>query len=98
VPIHSHNGAEGLKPERVNQPSQKLLMPIIDRNGRRDHSTQARHALDKPGWIPVATQRLVAAVRTTKHQDVSIGAASWQSTHAAAGPNNGKPCLFRRAR
>src|SRR6516225_10126892 len=48
MPVHSHDSAEGLKPEWVRQPAQHLLAPVMMDNSFRDHSPKPRHPRGKP--------------------------------------------------
>ena len=71
MPVHPHDGAEGLEPERVRQPAQQLVTAILEDDRLGDHRAQARHALAQP-WRHAATmQRQIGASGAAGHQRVS---------------------------
>src|SRR5208283_5806644 len=48
MPIHPHDGAEGLKPERMGETAQEFVAPVMVRDRLRDHRAQPCHALAEP--------------------------------------------------
>jgi hypothetical protein len=44
MPIHSHDSAEGLKPEWVSKPAQKLVASVMMNNRFGDYGAQPRHS------------------------------------------------------
>jgi hypothetical protein len=42
MPIHSHDGAERLKPKRMRQPAQEFFTPIMMDDGLRDDRAKPR--------------------------------------------------------
>src|SRR5262249_33737959 len=48
MPVHSHNRAEGLEPERMGQAAQEFIASVVVDNGLADDRAQLRHALPKP--------------------------------------------------
>ena len=48
MPVHSHDGAEGLEPERIAEARQKCGGSVIVNDGLGDRGAELRHALGKP--------------------------------------------------
>src|SRR3954452_4553010 len=48
MPVHSHHGAERLKPERMRQPLQELVTPVVVDDGLADDGAERSHALAQP--------------------------------------------------
>jgi hypothetical protein len=45
MPIHSHHGAEGLKPERVGEPAQQFITAVVMHDGLRHDRAQPGHSI-----------------------------------------------------
>jgi hypothetical protein len=61
VPVHAHHGAEGLEPERVREPAQQLVAPVMVHDRLAHHGAEPRHARAEPGRHAAAMQREVGA-------------------------------------
>jgi hypothetical protein len=62
MPIHPHDGAEGLKPERMGETAQEFVAPVMVRDRLRDHRAQPCHALAEPCRnAPVVKRQISAA-------------------------------------
>jgi len=48
MPVHAHDGAEGLEPEGVRQTTEKLLAAVMVHDRFAHDSSQARHPLGEP--------------------------------------------------
>jgi hypothetical protein len=57
VPIHTHDGAEGLKPKRVGETSQQFVAAVLMNDGFRDHSPEGGHPGRQPGRDTSAVER-----------------------------------------
>ena len=74
MPVHAHDGAERLEPERMGEPSQELVAAVSDgrsprpsrRRGascdRRATSARRRHAMEDPRFLIVGSQRPSSSV------------------------------------
>jgi hypothetical protein len=49
VPVHAHDAAECLKPERIAQSRQKPVMTVLEKKAFNDGRSQPCHALGEPG-------------------------------------------------
>jgi hypothetical protein len=67
VPVHPHDRAERLEPERMRQPAQQLLATIFVDDSLADHGAELGHALAEPGRNPSAMQRQVGAAGSLGH-------------------------------
>ena len=92
MPVHSHHCAEGLEPEGMRQPAQKLIAAILEDNRLGDHRAQPSHSIAQPFGHAAAVKRQVCATRAPHHQcspvAVTLGAASGWDTIASATPNS----------
>ena len=61
VPVHPHHRAERLEPERMRQPAQQLVAPVVMDDRLADDRAEPRHALGEPGRHAAAVQRQVGA-------------------------------------
>ena len=57
MPVHAHDGAEGLEPERVRQPTEKLLAAVMVHDRFAHDRAQAGHPLGEPFRDAAAVQR-----------------------------------------
>src|SRR5262249_48857004 len=48
VPVHSHDGSEGLEPEGMCEPPEEFLAAIVMDDGFRNDSPEAGHAVGEP--------------------------------------------------
>jgi len=67
MPIHAHDGAEGLEPERMRQAAQELVPPIMHNDGLTDNSTKLRHPVGQPFRHMPAMQGQVRAACPSCH-------------------------------
>ena len=68
MPVHPHDGAEGLKPERIGQPAQKLVAAVVVHDGLGHHRAQPGHAVRQPFRHLSAVQRQISTARPSRHQ------------------------------
>ena len=68
MPVHAHDGAEGLEPERMRQPAQEFLAPVVMHDRLRDHRAEPRHALAQPRRHAAAVERQVGASAASGHR------------------------------
>src|SRR5438552_12248377 len=68
VPVHAHNGAERLEPERVGEASQQLVAPVVMDDGLADHRAEAGHPVRQPFWHMPTVQRQISGSGSTSHQ------------------------------
>src|ERR1700761_5274817 len=68
VPVLAHDAAEGLKPERMSQPAQQFVTPVMMDDRLANHRAEPRHAMSEPGRHPAAMQRKIGASRASRHQ------------------------------
>ena len=61
MPIHAHHGAEGLKPERMSEPPQKFVAPVMVHDGFAQHGAKPGHPPGQPGRNTTAVQRKIGA-------------------------------------
>jgi hypothetical protein len=48
MPVHAHNGAEGLEPERIAEPRKELRCAVVEHDALADRRSELRHAIGKP--------------------------------------------------
>src|SRR5690606_37778062 len=48
VPVHAHDGAEGLEPEGMREPAQEFVAAVVIHDGLADDGAESRHALTQP--------------------------------------------------
>jgi hypothetical protein len=68
MPVHPHDGTEGLEPEWMREPAQQLVTAIFDDDRLDDHRPQAGHALAQPFGHAPAKQRQIGATGAAGHQ------------------------------
>ena len=57
VPVHTHHRAEALKPERMREPPQELIAPVLVYDSFCNHAGKSRHAGSKPHGDATPMQR-----------------------------------------
>ncbi len=67
VPVHSHYGAEGLEPERVREPLEECIAPVMMDDRLRDDRAERRHAGGQPGWNPAGVKGKIGAAGPSSH-------------------------------
>src|ERR1700753_3372911 len=68
MPIHAHHGPERLEPERVREPLEKGVTPVMEPDGLGNDRAQRRHALTEPGGHAAAMERKISAAGAFGHQ------------------------------
>jgi hypothetical protein len=48
MPVHSHDGTEGLEPEGVGHPAQKLVTAVVVYDRLSNQYAKFRHAIGQP--------------------------------------------------
>jgi hypothetical protein len=61
VPVHAHDRAERLEPERVSEATQELVAAVMMDNRLGDDGAEAGHAACEPQGHPAAMQRQIGA-------------------------------------
>jgi len=67
VPVHAHHGAERLEPERMGEPAQQLVAPVMMDDRFAHHRAQPGHALGQPRRHPPIVQRQIGATGSLSH-------------------------------
>ena len=67
MPVHTHDGAERLEPERVRQPLQKFVAAVMVDDGLSDDGAERRHAGRQPRRDAPAVQREIGASGSSCH-------------------------------
>jgi len=67
VPVHAHHRAKGLEPERMRQPPQQFVAPVVVDDGLADHRAQPGHALAEPRRHTAAMQGKIGAAGAAAH-------------------------------
>ena len=78
VPVHSHHGAEGLKPERIGKPAQQFVAAIVMDDGLCHDRAEPSHPFRQPFRDLPAMQRQIGASGSSCHPF-----ESFLSCHAA---------------
>ncbi len=73
MPVHPHDRAEGLEPERMSNSAQKLVAPVFEHDRFGDHGAEPGHALTEPSWHAAAVQRQIGAPSAAGHQEAPEG-------------------------
>jgi len=61
MPIHPHDGAERLEPERVGDAPQQLVAPVVMNDRLANHRAEAAHSLRGPLRHLSAMERQIGA-------------------------------------
>ena len=67
VPVHAHDRAERLKPERMSEAAQQFVATIVKDDRLADDGAEPGHAARKPQRHPPAMQRQIGASCSTGH-------------------------------
>jgi hypothetical protein len=70
VPIHSHHGAKGLKPERMREAAEQLVPAVMMDDRLADDGAKPRHAIGEPFGNMAAMKRQIGAAGASWHGDV----------------------------
>ncbi len=87
MPVHAHDGAEGLEPEGVCEPAQEFVAAIFDHDGFGDHRAELGHALAEPARHAAIVERQVRAASAARHQPRILTVRS--CLRAPAAPDRG---------
>src|SRR5579884_849660 len=69
MPIHSHDGAEGLKPKRMREAAQKFVAAVVMDDGLGDDGAEPRHAVGQPFRHVAAVKRQIGAASASNHSE-----------------------------
>src|ERR1700722_13471480 len=72
MPIHAHDAAERLEPERMREPPQQLVAPVVMPDRLADDGAEPAHALAEPCRHAAAVQRQVGASGSVGHANAFI--------------------------
>ena len=66
------SASEGLKPERVGEPTQEFVPAVVMHDGLRNDPAQKRHSRGQPGWYAACMQWKIRTSRTAHdfHADI----------------------------
>ena len=67
VPVHAHDGAERLEPERMGEPAEQLVAAIVMHDRLAHHGAEPGHALAQPSRHAPAMQRQIGTSGTSRH-------------------------------
>jgi hypothetical protein len=67
MPIHSHDGAERLKPEWVRKPAQELVAAVMMHDRLGDYRSKPRHSGSQPMRHAATMEREISASGATAH-------------------------------
>jgi len=67
MPVHAHDSAEGLEPERIGKPPQQLVAAVMMDYGFAHHRAETSHAIGEPLRHAPAMQRKIGASRSLRH-------------------------------
>src|SRR5690606_34434946 len=71
MPVHSHDGAEGLEPERIGQPAQIVITPIVMNDSLGDDRTEPRHTIPEPSRnFPAMQGKIGASCAFRQYRDL----------------------------
>ena len=65
VPVHAHDAAERLKPERIAKPREKFADAVVSDNVFGDGRPELFHPLGEPGRHAPAVQRQISESRAS---------------------------------
>jgi hypothetical protein len=68
MPVHTHNGAERLEPERMGETPQQFVATIMMDNRFADNRAEAGHSVGKPLGNLSSVQREVGGSSPLGHQ------------------------------
>jgi hypothetical protein len=80
VPVHAHDGAEGLEPEGMGEAAKQLVAAVVMHDGLADHGSEARHAIGQPRRHPPAMQRQIGASRASSHRSNALSSCAAADT------------------
>ena len=72
MPVHAHDGAEGLEPEGMRQPPQEFIAAVVMDDGLADDGAERRHALPQPRRHAAAVERKISAACPSCHSGLAI--------------------------
>jgi hypothetical protein len=75
MPVHAHDRAERLEPERVGKTAQQLIAAVMMDNRFAEHRPEASHAVGEPLGNLSTVQREVGGSSPSGHRASSKNAA-----------------------
>src|SRR5690606_13532337 len=73
MPIHAHDGAEGLKPERMCEATQHLVATVMKRDRLDDYASETCHASTEPLRNTSAVEREIGTSGSSRHVGLNRG-------------------------
>ncbi len=67
MPVHAHDGAEGLEPEGMGKPAQKLVTPVVVDDSLGNQRTERGHAVAQPWRHAPSVKGEVGAACSLRH-------------------------------
>src|SRR3954469_20790786 len=67
MPVHAHDGAERLKPERMRQPLQEFVAAVMMDDSLADNCAKQGHAFSQPRRNTPAVKRKIGAACSSCH-------------------------------
>ena len=95
VPVHAHDRAEGLEPERIGEPPQQFVAAVMLDDGLAHHRAEPRHALAEPCRHAAAMQRKVGTACSLRQRPLSLAGTRPSATEAATAVGRSWPTVFR---
>ena len=92
MPVHSHHGSEGLKPERIAQARQQLRRSVMVNHGLGDRRAERSHAGREPRRHTPTVQRKISGAGPFH---ASIVAPTISGNQIAPQPGDGRDQLAR---
>ena len=93
MPVHAHDGAERLEPERMGEPAQELVAAVFDARSPGDDRAEPRHPLAEPARHAPAVQRQVGAAGAARGHGAPPG-----GIRAKADTSDSLACRRRRCK
>src|ERR1700675_2328187 len=72
MPVHAHDGAEGLNPEWIGEPTQQFVASIMMHDRLAHDRAETCHAVGEPFRNLPAMQREVRAPHPSSHEFTSL--------------------------
>ncbi len=67
MPVHAHDGAEGLEPEGMRDATEKFVAPVMNDDRLGNDGAEPGHAFAEPPGNPAAMKRKIGAASTLSH-------------------------------
>src|SRR5687768_8539742 len=82
MPVHSHDGAEGLEPEGMGEPAQEFVAAEVMNDRLREDCTELCHARAEPGRNMSAVQGKISAAGFLRHHPFVEKGAACRKLHS----------------